>query len=134
MYKVFVSYSSKDIKWASLLKQLLADVHASVYVAEFDLEARDVISDEVSKNIKNCDLFILLWSGKSRKSSYVEKEIFLAKSEHKKILPIVLQNNLPLPTILGDLKPLDVNKDADVDLVGLKNMLQLLLRKKQLVI
>lgn len=120
MYQIFVSHSSKDKKWALFLKQLLSSAKVSVYIAEFDLEPGSKISDNIIKQIRHCNHFILLWSKRSKKSSYVEKEIFLAKSEDKKILPILIQQGIGIPSILGDVKYLDIKNDPDDSFLWLK--------------
>lgn len=120
MYRVFVSYSSHDIQWASYLKQLLTDAKATVFVAEYDVPPGKTLSDEIARQIKACHLFILLWSAHSQESSYVQSEIFLAKAEGKRILPLKLHPGVSLPPILGDLKYLPVDRDPEAALVWLK--------------
>jgi hypothetical protein len=120
MYRVFVSYSTRDVDWASYLKQLLSDAKASVFVAEHDVSAGSSLSSEIAAQVKQCDLFLLLWSPRSQASAYVQSEVFLAKAEGKRILPILLQEGIQLPPILGDLKYLPLPRDPQVALAWLK--------------
>lgn len=120
MYRVFVSYSTRDLEWASYLKQLLTDAKASVFVAEHDVSAGSSLSSEIAAQVKQCDLFLLLWSARSQGSAYVQSEIFLAKAEGKRVLPILLQADNHLPPMLGDLKYLPLSKNPQASLAWLK--------------
>jgi TIR domain len=127
MYEVFVSYSTKDLQWATYLQQLLTDAQAIVFVAEYDVPPGQGLSDEISQRIDACDLFILLWSRHSEMSQYVYAEVFHAKARQKRILPIMLQRGLRLPDLLGDLKYLRLDQNpqsrpglAKVECFGLR--------------
>lgn len=122
MYKIFVSYAQPEIQWAEYLKNILSGTQVKVFVAEYDINAGDILSEEITTAIKQCDLFVLLWSKNANESRYVGKEIFLAKAEKKKILPILLQRNVPMPPELGDVKYLDlVNKHSEDEIQWLKD-------------
>jgi hypothetical protein len=120
MFSVFVSYSTRDLEWARYLKQLLTDVQIVVFVAEYDVAPGQLLSAEISNCIDACDLFILLWSGHSQASAYVQSEVFHAKAQRRTILPIMLQRTLPLPLFLGDVKYLPFDQDPEEALHWLK--------------
>ena len=122
MYRVFISYSTRDVGWASFLTQLLADASASVFVAEHDVAPGVSLSRKISNEVKACDLFILLWDCHSKSSSYVQSEIFLAKSENKRILPLLLDRQTQLPPMLGDLKYLPLDCDPTSALAQVKKL------------
>jgi len=117
---VFVSYSTRDVEWANHLKRVLAETAASVFVAEHDVTPGTSLSSKISAEIKACDLFLLLWSSGSRVSSYVQSEVFLARAEKRRILPILLEAGLQLPPILGDLKYLLLDKTPQAALAWLR--------------
>jgi hypothetical protein len=122
MYRVFVSYSTRDVGWASYLQQLLTDARASVFVAEYDVPAGVSLTRTISAEVKACDLFILLWDRLSEVSSYVQSEIVLAKSENKRILPLLLDRLAKLPPILGELKYLPLHRDPRSALAETKRL------------
>jgi hypothetical protein len=122
IYRVFVSYSTRDVGWASYLQQLLTDAGASVFVAEHDVPAGVSLTRTISAEVKACDLFILLWNRLSEASSYVQSEIFLAKSENKRILPLLLDRLTKLPPMLGDLKYLPLHRDPRSALAETKKL------------
>jgi hypothetical protein len=114
VYRVFVSYATADLEWATYLRKLLKSAQAEVFVAAYDGQPGEKISDDISRQIKSCDLFLLLWSSRSRASAYVQSEIFLAKAERKRILPLMMEHGLRLPDMLSDLRylPLDQNPES----------------------
>jgi len=120
MYNIFVSYSQTDLQWAEYLKQHLAFSDVNIYVAEHDLPAGNSLSMDIANQIKASDLFVLLWTQSSKSSNYVNQELFVAKTEGKKILPIVLQPEIQLPQLLGDIKYLDIAKDPENQLAWLR--------------
>jgi hypothetical protein len=124
MYNIFVSYAQTELKWAKFLKQHLAISDVNVFVAEYDLSAGDYLSIEISNQIKKCDLFILLWTQNANLSKYVNQELFLAKSENKKPLPILLQPGIQLPQLLGDIKYLDIAKSPESQFAWLRKFVE----------
>lgn len=111
MFSVFVSYAHKQVDWATHLRTVLNSPGVTVYVAEHDLSAGDSLAASIARQIKSSDLVILLWTEDARESQYVAKEMFLAKAEDKPIIPVLLQQGVPLPSELGDVKYLDIGKD-----------------------
>lgn len=124
MYRVFTSYPQEHLDWANHLRGLLSDVGVDVFVAEHDVAAGDPLSDEIAAYIKRCDLFVLLWCKHADASKYVHKELFLAKSEGKKILPVALDSSPDLPDELGDTKYLDVAVDPQQQIQWLKKFVR----------
>ncbi len=109
--KVFISYSTKDLQTVDFVRSMLAGAPIEVFVAEYSVTAGTPLAPTIITAIKECDLFILLWSQHSRTSEWVPQEIGIAKAANKQIIPVVLQPNLPLPGFIGDLKYLDVPKN-----------------------
>lgn len=130
MYSIFISYAQAHLNWAVYLKTELGKVGASVYVAEYDLPAGSSLSREITDRIRSCDLFLLLWSGHSGQSSYVANEIFVAKEHNREIIPIILQP-YPLPSILGDIKFMDVTKNTAEQVGSLKRQIDSAMTNKQ---
>lgn len=120
MYNIFISYAQQHLTWATHLRGSLAAPGVAVYVADTDLPPGASLSAEISRVIKETDLFLILWSEAARSSQYVNKEIFTAKTAGKPIIPIQLEPGVPLPVELGDIKYLDVAKDPAVQMEWLK--------------
>lgn len=124
MYKIFVSYAQPELNWAEYLKQFLSFSGVNVYVAEYDLMPGKSLSSSISNQIKDCDLFVLLWTQNARLSTFVNNELFLAKTEGKDILPILLQYGILLPQLLGDIKYLDIAKMPETQLAWLRDFVE----------
>lgn len=56
-------------------------------------------------------MFVLLWSDDARKSDYVPQEIGIAKGCNKTILPVVMEEGVPVPGFISNLKYLAAHKD-----------------------
>ncbi|MCX6168688.1 MAG: toll/interleukin-1 receptor domain-containing protein [Ignavibacteriales bacterium] len=124
MYNIFISYAQNELRWAEYLKQHLALNNVDIFVAEHDLPAGSSLSIEISDQIKRSDLFVLLWTSNARESKYVNNELFLAKTEGKDILPVLLQPGAAFPPLLGDIKYLDIAKAPEAQLAWLRDFVQ----------
>lgn len=120
-YKVFISYSTKDLSKVNHLKSMLEHSSIEVFVAEYSLLPGQQLSESILTAIKSCNLFILLWSSSARDSEWVPQEIGIAKSGAKTILPVVIERNLSLPGFISDLKYLNVTQDPGRALDWLKD-------------
>lgn len=108
MFKVFVSYSTQDLRNVAELQQSLAGTGIEVFVAEHAVLPSEHLSAKISSAIAACDLFVLLWSENAKASEWVSQEIGKAHSLNKQILPLVLAEGLNLPGFISDLKYLPV--------------------------
>jgi len=109
--KVFISYSTKDLNVVEFARTMLSGPSVEVFVAEYSAAPGTPLSPAIITAIKQCDLFLLLWSDNARTSEWVPQEIGIAKGENKQIIPVVLQPDLRPPGFISDLKYLDVPKN-----------------------
>ena len=110
-FRVFISYSTRDLTRTAQVKQLLEDAGAQVFVAEYSLPAGAELAREIITAIKACDLFVLLWSHHARNSEWVPQEIGVAKGHDKPVIPVVLHAGAEVPGFLRGLKYLPLFKD-----------------------
>jgi hypothetical protein len=111
MFKVFVSYSTHDLKNVAELQQSLVGTGVEVFVAEHSIAPSQSLSEVISSAIAACDLFVLLWSSNAKASEWVSQEIGRAHSLNKPILPLVLEDGLSLPGFISGLKYLPTFRD-----------------------
>jgi hypothetical protein len=109
--KIFISYSTLDLPIVSFVQSILDGTQVEVFVAEYGVAPGQPLSLPIINAIKQCDLFLLIWSKNSKASDWVPQEIGIAKAENKRIMPVLLQSDLKLPGFISDLKYLDVPKD-----------------------
>jgi hypothetical protein len=111
-YHVFISYSSKNMNIVDWARSTLSQPgHVEVFAAEYSVIPSQLLNDEIEKAIRACDLFVLLWSYDARASDYVPQEIGIAKGCYKTILPVVMEDDVPVPGFISNLKYLAAHKD-----------------------
>jgi len=123
-FKVFVSYSTKDLHQVSALQSQLANTPINVFVAEHAINPSQELASTIDKAINNCDLFIVLWSNNAKSSDWVSQEIGKATALKKTILPLVLDSGLNLPGFISGLKYLPVFSDPENALVQAKEIVE----------
>lgn len=111
--RIFISYSTKDLSVVDFVQSILVGSPVEVFVAEYSVPPGQPLAPRIIAAIKQCDLFVLLWSKNSEDSEWVPQEIGIAKAEKKQIIPFVLQSGLKLPGFISDLKYLDVPKHPE---------------------
>lgn len=90
-FKIFVSYSTKDIvEIKPILQQIQTIKNTEFFFADETLNPGDQISQRILNYINDCDVFILFYSEFARDSTYVQHEIGVAKANNKIIIPILL--------------------------------------------
>lgn len=130
-YKIFVSYSTKDMEIVKELVRHLQDPSVEVFVAEYSVRPGEKLNATIIKAIKKCDHFVLLWSKNSKGSEYVSQEIALALNNDKDILPIVLDEGLHLPGFINDLKYLPAYKGLNASMQWVENYLTNVAKKSE---
>ncbi len=130
-FNVFVSYSSRDLHIADLIRKSLSGIEAAVFIAEHSVRAGESLPARILDAIRRSDIFILLWSINSKESGWVNQEIGAARASGKPILPIMLEPGLRLPDLLGDLKYLSVHDKPLAALAWLRENVDGQVKKKQ---
>lgn len=113
-YKVFISYSSKNldiVQWAHAT--LAQPGFTEVFAAEYSVVPSAALNKEIIQAIRTCDLFVLLWTQEARKSDYVPQEIGIAVDANRTILPVVMEDDLPVPGFISDLKYLPAHRNFE---------------------
>jgi len=111
-YNVFISYSSKNLHIVNWARATLARPGVTeVFAAEYSVLPSQVLNDQIIRAIRACDLFVLLWSHDARTSDYVPQEIGIAIGCNKTILPVVMEENVPIPGFITSLKYLAAHKN-----------------------
>lgn len=86
--EVFISYSSKDTKFAEDIAAFLEQLNISYWKAPEHIPAGSSYAKEIPAAIKECRIFLLLLSANAQDSIWVEKEIDQAISLRKTLIPI----------------------------------------------
>lgn len=105
--EVFVSYSRKDINAARRICELLDQMGASYWIDLDGISGGENYKRKIVRAIRDVKFFIFLSSASSNASPNVKKEIALAVSENKHIIPIRLDNTPFDDEIAYDITSLD---------------------------
>ena len=103
-FRVFISYSTHDIRLVDHLLTILNTPGVHAFAAEYSVLPGGYLSPEIIQAIKDCDLFLLLWSQNAKDSEWVPQEIGIAVSDSKHIVPVVLEPHLSVPGFIQDRK------------------------------
>lgn len=124
-YNVFISYSTKNLHVAQWAQTTLHQPgYVEVFVAEYSVQPSQPLNQEIERAIRACDLFVLLWSHAARTSDYVPQEIGIAKGCNRTILPVVMEDGVPVPGFISDLKYLAAHKNWDGSFIWLKQFIR----------
>lgn len=85
---VFISYSSKEYDIASNLRNVLESNEFQCWMAPSSIPAGSDYAGEIPRAIRACDVFVLVLSSASQESAWVPKEIDIAITSRKPIIPI----------------------------------------------
>jgi hypothetical protein len=107
VYRVFISYSTNDLPLVNKLRPALYQMRSmgvEVYIAEYNVPPGARLDEHIKSHLACCDLFCVLWSRNAKESAWVSQEIGLAEAHRRLIVPIMLDDGLPLPGFIQDRK------------------------------
>ena len=93
--RVFISHSVKDYEIANILKDQFINFGISCFVAHKDIEPTTQWIEEIKKALNLMEVMLLLVTGDSCESWWVNQEIGFALSRSIPIIPIKLDQNDP---------------------------------------
>lgn len=130
-FRVFISYSTNDLGHVDSLQKHLNATPIELFVAEHSVVPGENLEDKITKAIKACDLFVVLWSENAESSKWVSQEIGHAKAFDKKILPLVLSEGLTLPGFISNLKYLPSYENPQASLEKARSIIVSIYQEKQ---
>ena len=90
---IFISYSTKNQKIANALCEYLEQQGVHCWIAPRDIPSASNYAGEITRAIKSCERFLLVYSKDAGKSEHVKNEINLAINNARPILPYCLDNS-----------------------------------------
>jgi hypothetical protein len=125
MTSVFVSHSSRDRADAVQVRRILKDVGCQVWLDATDMRAAEDLEGQLAKAITDADVFCLLLSPTPVASTWVDKEIELAKREREqrglRLLPIILRPcDLPPAIVDSGLRAFQMYDGVESDYIRLQ--------------
>ena len=113
---IFISYSHKDRKFVEKLIRDMRAKHFNVIYDEDVVKIGDNIKETILANIKKADLVIVVISNNALASDFSKQEMRDAIENKKKILPIVIDDNVEIPTELLKIRYADFSKEYEENL------------------
>lgn len=113
---VFISYSSKDYDLACTIRKYLSSHTITCWMAPESIPAGGDYSHAIPGAIENCDVFLLVLSANSQQSKWVPKELDLAITYDKTIVPLHVDRSeisKPFHFRLVDVQVVDATMDLE---------------------
>ena len=89
---VFISYSSADFERVKQIKRILETNGISCWMAPQSIPAGSNYAREIPAAIKSCKVFLLIVTSRSQESQWVPKELSLALTERKCVIPFMIED------------------------------------------
>ena len=93
--KVFISHASSDAAIARRVCDELERDGQACWIAPRDVTPGEPYAAEIVRAVQACGVFLILYSEKSNRSDMVMRELELASSQHKRLLPVKLDTSAP---------------------------------------
>lgn len=111
--KVFIAHNYNDTEKANQIKNYLVEHQMEVSNSDESTEIGDSIIEKSKNTIKKSNVIIIIVSKDFHKSKSLKKIIDNSKSQHKRILPVIVDNS-ELPNSLSNYKYVDVTNNFDL--------------------
>lgn len=89
---VFISYSSMDKKIAYRTRDFLIHNDVQCWMAPDSIPIGSDYASSIPKAIKTCDFFLLILSKNAQESTWVIKELEMAISQNKNVIPLQIDH------------------------------------------
>lgn len=93
--RLFVSHHSSKADVALHVEKALGVHGVDCWIAPRDVEPGEAFDDAIMRAIGGCDAVLLLFCQQSDRSPHVKRELILADSRHKAIIPLRLEQIVP---------------------------------------
>lgn len=130
MPDVFISYKSEEYDDALWVRRCLEQQGISCWMAPESIPGGSSYAEQIHAAITSCPVFVLMLSSRSSHSPWVRRELDIALSEDKAVLPFVLEQFEPDGDLIFYLKIIQCYNAYDGRGIALSHML---LRIKELL-
>ena len=100
MTRIFISYSRHDSHHADRWYNALSKSHHDVWMDRVELRAGAEWRREIEEYIQWSEAMVVMWSHNAQNSKWVRREVELADSLDKVIIPLQIDNISPAPDII----------------------------------
>ena len=117
--KVFISYSRIDAsETANTIHTYLKECGHKVFIDTSNIGGGDEWRKTIQENISNCDIFVLIVSRSAHRRLEVKKELEIADSMKKRIIPCVYKKYVNYEDLPDNIKKYNgINFESKDDLI-----------------
>ena len=115
--RAFISHSVKDYEIANILKNRFINFGISCFVAHKDIPPTKEWKETIKEHLKSMEVMLLLVTGDSCKSSWVDQESGFAWGQNIPIIPVKLDQHDPKGFISG-IQAMTLNKELIINRQG----------------
>lgn len=115
---VFISYRRKDLTFVTQLHNELTQRGISAWFDKESIEVADHWRTSIAEGIRDCKVFILVLSPDAVQSPNIRKEVDLAETHNKRIVPLLWRKTDIPPAFeyaLAGIQWIDFNETASVE-------------------
>src|SRR4028119_300381 len=117
MTQVFLSYADADRATMEKIRSSLRRESITVWTNKTDIQTGEAFEEAINRGIEQADNLVFLLSPDSVNSTYCQRELDLAVSLNKRIIPLLVQETDPnqVPIALGELHYIDLTDNVKED-------------------
>jgi WD40 repeat protein len=117
MTQVFISYADEDRTTMEKIRNSLRRESITVWTNKTDIQTGEAFEEAINRGIEQADNLVFLLSSDSVNSTYCQRELDLAVSLNKRIIPLLVQETDPnqVPIALRELQYIDLTDNVKED-------------------
>ena len=114
MTQVFLAYADEDRATMEKIRRSLRRDSVTVWTNTTDIQTGEAFDEAINRGIEQADNLVYLLSPDSIRSTYCHRELDLAVSLHKRIIPVLVRETSPeyVPSVLRDLQYIDLTDNV----------------------
>src|SRR5919202_1951329 len=114
MTQVFLSYADEDRTTMEKIRNSLRRESITVWTNRTDIQTGEAFDEAIKRGIEQADNLVFLLSPDSVNSTYCQRELDLAVSLHKRIIPVLVRSTEPnqVPSVLPELQYIDLTENV----------------------
>ncbi|HEY9672333.1 MAG TPA: TIR domain-containing protein [Waterburya sp.] len=117
MTQVFLSYAEEDRETMEKIRNSLRRESITVWTNKTDIQTGEAFDEAIKRGIEQADNVVYLLSPNSVNSNYCQRELDLAVSLHKRIIPLLVREtgSNQIPSALRSLQYIDLTDNVKED-------------------
>ncbi|HEY9602443.1 MAG TPA: TIR domain-containing protein [Allocoleopsis sp.] len=114
MTQVFISYADEDRATMEKIRNSLRRESITVWTNKTDIQTGEAFEEAIKRGIEQADNLIYLISPNSVTSDFCQRELDLAVSLHKRVIPVLVEKPDPIqvPSMLRELQYIDLTDNV----------------------